>query len=103
MILADAFILSQLKAFLFIWFPHKYHAKLTTVYHEVMKVTLALRKFVPIATRYSMLGWLSIKDQIFIQYFKLLTKINILRKDHSLVQETSLDDVLNKNISNTLP
>ena len=41
-----------------------------------------------------MLGWLSIKDQIFVQYFKILTKIKTLRKDHSLVQETNLEEVL---------
>ena len=59
-----------------------------------MKVTLGLRKSTPIATRYSMLGWLSIKDQIFVQYFKILTKIETLRKDHMLTKEINIDQVL---------
>ena len=84
MVLADAFILSQLPAFLLVWFPHQYHSKITTVHHEVMKAALGLRKFTTIPTRYSLLGWLTIKDQIFIQYFKILTKIKALRDDHSL-------------------
>ena len=41
-------------------------------------------------------------DKQKIQYFKLLTKIKVLRKDHSLVQETSLDDVLNQIKTKTL-
>ena len=93
MVLADSFILPQLRAFLFIWFPHNYYSKIKTIFNETMKVTLGLRKSVPLATRYSILGWLSIKVQIFVQYFKILSKIKSLRPDHEL-QETSLDTVL---------
>ena len=97
MVLADSFILSQLRAFLFIWFPHNYYSKIKTIFNETMKVTLGLRKSVPIATRYTILGWLSIKDQIFVQYMKILSKIKSLRSDHELTKETNLDEIL-KNI-----
>ena len=40
MVLADSFILSQSRAFLFIWFPNNYYSKIKTIFNEVMKVTL---------------------------------------------------------------
>ena len=84
----------QLRSFLPIWKPHQWHNKLSTIYHEVMKTALGLRLNTPICIRYHLTGWLTLKDQIFVQYFKLLTKMKYLRMDHPLHQETDMDTVL---------
>ena len=92
--LAHSFILSQLRSFLFIWFPHSYSNKLTTLYHETMRLVLGLRPQTPIPTRYSLLNWITIKDLTLLQFLKLLAKIPRLRSDHPLKQEINLHMVM---------
>ena len=94
LVLGYAFILSQLRSFLFVWHPHNNYNSLVTVYHEAMKLILGARKFTPISTLYTLTGWLSLKDTIFVQTFKILSKLQVLRDDHPLKKEINLDEVL---------
>ena len=59
-----------------------------------MKVILGTRKFTPISTLYTLTGWFPLKDVIFMQTFKILSKIEILRDDHPLKAEINLEEVL---------
>ena len=105
MVLADYFILSQLRAFLFNWNPHQYHQKITKIYHEIMKVILGLRKSTPIPTRYSLLGWLSIKDQIFVQYFKLLSTLagSNIKAGFGIYKKERLPNIISQAIDTKIP
>ena len=55
---------------------------------------MGARKSTPLATLYTLTGWLTLKDTIFVQVFKILSKIEILRDDHPLKKEISLEEVL---------
>ena len=103
LVLAFSFILSQLRSFILIWKPHQNHDKIRTLYHDTMKIVLGARKNTPIAILYSLTEWLTIKDIIFLQYFKILSKIPFLRNDHLLAQETNLDEILENVNANTHP
>ena len=72
LVLAYAFILSQLRSFLFIWHPHNNYNKIVELYHETTKIVLGARKSTPLATLYTLTGWLTLKDAIFVQTFKIL-------------------------------
>ena len=84
---------SQLRSFYLFGFLNNYNT-LVELYHETMKIILGARKFTPIASLYTLTGWLTIKDTIFVQVFKILSKRQVLRDDHPLKQEISLDEVL---------